>query len=623
MSQEPPPPQDLQEPMPHEEERLSGTLLGGFRSMSRALGGLSTAFVLVGSVSLVLGLILLAFFPDLRLYGYIVLGAAGVLLTASVVISFETFGEALTSRRGRYGTNTAIMIVAAVSIAALANFLAFENPKRFDVTATKQFSLAPRTVDLLKGLDEDVEAKVFFEPGRTQREDASIAVFRVDVEEVLREFRIRSGKFSYEFVDPIVEPLVAGEYGATRYPTIVFENVKSKKRQQVPLTNSMEAYFRTGRLLVEQEFVTGLLIVTGQEQKQVYFLTGHGERDIVDEEPNTQGYGFARAGILGENYAVSNINLSLDEGKERLKRDRCDIDEPETGQNGDRCKKQVNMLVMAGPSKDLLDGEVEILHGYLKEGGNMLVLLEPDTPETVRDLLARWGVVVNDGHIVDLQRSVGDNNEITVMARDQYFTSIPDPLGQLLAVGDLTGRLDTTYYPGVASLEPADEGVMFFPASREQNEEEEDERPPTIFGTALGLTSGESWLIEDPTRNEPRPGDRRDFFFPAVAIKAFAPLDEEPPASLAGLPQASLVVVGDSDFANNTYFHTSSNSDLFLNSVNWLVGDIALANIRPKLSGFRLLDPGTNGKNVMRYTGWLLLPFLMALAGGFVWWRRR
>ena len=596
---------------PPDEERLSGTLSSGLRNVAGALGGLSTTLALVGVVSLVLGLVLLIFLADLRLYSYIALGAGGASLAVSVAISFQVVSEAVTGRRGRYSTNTVIMVTACIGLAAVANFLAFENPKRMDVTATKQFELAPRTLELLKNLKEPVEAKAFFIPGRNPQDEAVLGLLRNQADDMLHEFEVRSGKFSYEFIDPERDPLIGREYGFSRNATIVFESMESKKRHQIAVSR-----------LLEQDAVTGLLIVTGQEQKRVHFLTGHGERPIQDAEPNTDGFGIALAGITAENYAVSSINISLASGKETLQREREE--------------KRVNMLVVGGPKNDLLEGEAEILDDYLKNGGNMLVLLEPDTPKSFRDFFARWGIVVGEGHIVDESRSVGSRNEITVVDRDQYFEFIPEEIQSFLinrvhpSLGSLgkrqiTGGLDVTYYPGLTSLSPVEEGVFFFPQKlREEEEEEEDPAElPMIFGTALARTSSNSWLIKDPTRSEPQEGDLRDIFIPAVAIKAFAPLDEEPPTDLSGVNPASIIIFGDSDFASNRYFYTSSNSDFFLNSINWLVGDLALADIRPKPFAFRELVLTPNQFDFMRYSSWFLIPGLMAVLGGIVWWRRR
>ncbi len=602
---------------PPEEERLSGTLFGGLQSMSSSLGWLSAALMVVGVAALILGIVVLIFIGDLRLYGYIILGIGAAILLASMVISLSTVSRAVTGRRGRYSTNTAIMVVAFLGIAAVVNFLGFENRERVDVTATDQFSLAPRTEELLKNLDQTIEVRAFFVPPRTADEELLLNLIEGQTDDMLREFSVRNNKFSYEFIDPIIDPLIAREYGVSRYPSLVFESKDSTKRHQVAPSPILVPDPATGLptpvMELEQQFVTALLIVTGQEQKQVYFLTGHDERDINDSDANTEGYGRAVGGIIGENYAVSTINL-LAEGKDILE--------------GDREEGRVNMLVVSAPKTDLLEGEGEILDDYLKDGGNILFLLEPDTPPGFRSFLARWGVVVGDGHVVDLEQSFGDNNEITFLRSGQYFGQIPIPEFQsLLEVDRLTLGIDTTYYPGLTPLDAA-EGVLFYPTILGQEpEEDEEDMSLSIIGTALAMTSEESFLIEDPTRNEPQEGDARGTFlgafFPAVALKALGPLDEE----LADPPEntslASIVAFGDSDFASNRYFFDANNSDFFLNSVNWLVGDIDLASIRPKVNPRRDLALTDNEKDFMRFSSWLLLPLIMVVLGGFVWWRRR
>ena len=600
---------------PPEEEGLSGTLFGGLQNLASVLGGLSTAFASMGIVSLVIGLVIFGLVPDLRFYGYIILGTGAILLGLGMVISFRTVSRAITGRRGRYSTNTTIMVIAFIGIAAVVNFLAFESKSRMDVTATKQFSLAPRTVDLVKNLKEPVEAKAFFKKGPTF--DSEIQAYHDQVASMLHEFDVRSSNFSYEFIDPDIDSLTAKDYGGPQTGTVVFES-------RDPETNAPRRQPVSPSPFVEQEFVTGLLIVTGQEQKHVYFLAGHDERATADLEESSEGFGLAQDAIRSENYRVRPLNLLI---KCSTLRDPWCI-ERETGQERlekDRQENKVNMLVVAGPRKDLLEGEAEILHEYLKNGGQMLLLLDPDTPQSFRDFLSRWGVVLREGHIVDEERSLGDNNEITVLAGDQYISTLPVPgaLDRLLGTRKVTAGLGPTYYPGIAAIEPAEEGVFIYPSRSEVGEDDEGRESATIIGTALGLTSRESWLIKEATRNERREGDPQGPFFHAVAIKALGPLDEERPSDSANVSPASLIVFGDSDFASNNRFYTSGNSDIFLNSVNWLVGDIALADIRPKPPAFRALVLTRSEFNFMRYSGWLFLPALMALLGGFVWWRRR
>ena len=603
---QPQPPEESRDRRVVEEEQLSGTLFSGLQNLADTLGSLSTTLSGFGLVALLLGVVLLIFFPELDLYGYILLIAGGVLLASGLGISYRAVGTVLKGRRGRYSTNTLVMIVAFLGIAGIANFIAFENKQRFDVTATKKFSLAPRTIDVLKDLTGPVEAKAFFGPASSPDEQ----FIKDQIDNLLHEFTERTGKFEYAFVDPDLNPETAREYGispATGYGNIVFRDLDSDKRHTV-----------LPRGALEQGFVTGLIIVTGQEQKAVYFLQGHNERNANDIERETDGYGLASDAVRSENYRVSNLNLRLDTDRENFLQA---LEEDEEG------KKEVSMLVVAGPTGELPDEEAQILDDYLKGGGNMLFLLDPDTPETFRDFLARWGILVERGHILDTERSLGENNEITFLRRGQYVSQINDPvLSGSLLISKLTAGLDTVYYPGVTALSPAD-GVLFYPPPLEEEEESPPQEQSTIIGTALAVTSPNSWLIDDPNRFEPQEGDTRGpflgGFFPAIAIRAIGPLDEELPTDTSDIKLASIIAFGDSDFASNGWFYTPDNSDFFLNSVNWLVGDIPLANIRPKPVDPRILVLTNNEYEFMRFSGWLLLPALMALAGGFVWWRRR
>ena len=152
-----------------------------------------------------------------------------------------------------------------------------------------------------------------------------------------------------------------------------------------------------------------------------------------------------------------------------------------------------------------------------------------------------------------------------------------------------------------------------------------NEQPfPLISPEGLAITSGGSWVIEDQTRTEPdEDEDRAGPFVPLAYVNAYGPVGEEIVQSEDVPDRGSLIVVGDSDFATNEHFNSADNAGLFLNSANYLVGDVSLINIRPKLVPQRELIATPNEFNVIRYTSWFLLPILMAFAGILVWWVRR
>jgi ABC-type uncharacterized transport system involved in gliding motility auxiliary subunit len=310
------------------------------------------------------------------------------------------------------------------------------------------------------------------------------------------------------------------------------------------------------------------------QRKTVYFLTGHDERDFNNFDEGSTGYGYATQGLIGDNYEVKPLNLAQ-EGK---------------------VPEDAAVIIVAGPKKELLEGEGEMLDNYLKRGGRMLFLLDPDPPESFRKLLERWGVTVREGQVIDLGSSVAGDPKTPLLSRYQYTPFLPQ----------LTGVLDVTFFPGLAALAPSQE-----------------ELPDTIALAQLALTTRKSWLIKDPERTTPEEGDEQGPFTPAVAVRAIAPIGEEPPENPEEIKEAALVIFGDSDFATNKYFYAYMNGDFLLNAVNWLTGDVALISIRPKPFAFRELVLTRRELDFIRYSSWFLLPIAMILAGGLAWWRRR
>ncbi len=84
-----------------------------------------------------------------------------------------------------------------------------------------------------------------------------------------------------------------------------------------------------------------------------------------------------------------------------------------------------------------------------------------------------------------------------------------------------------------------------------------------------------------------------------------------------------IFVIGNSAFAGNLFFHSLGNGDLFINTVNWLTTKEDLISIRPKLSSTRLLILSQREADWLLYSSVGLLPFMSALMGFWVWWRRR
>lgn len=604
-------------------------MLDAVRDIGRDIGALSSVSVFLGILSVVVSLVLLVLVPGSRIFSYILLGFGLVLLVTALIVSRRRVAESVSGRQGRYGANTILMILAFVAIVAILNFVAFDNPFRVDTTSTRQFTLAPRTVEILNSLEKDVHAVAFFDRNDEDQEESLETV-----DNMLHEFEVRSDRFSYEIVNLDVEPTRARDYGVTQHGQVAFEGVESGAVEVVlgalfipgdRVADQPDQYFANP--LMEQNFVTPMLLVTGEEERSVYFLVGHGERNPTSQTED--GYVVAAESLRAEGYDIRALDLQTQTIVPRQ------TGETE-GESGGENEVAPTLIVVAGPQKNLLPDEEEALTQYLRDGGRILMLMDPETPESFREFLGKWGLSLGQGNIIDQENFVGEHRTPFI---SQHNPNYP-----------FTANLGRTFFPGVASLEPSFERLPPEAYGEVDPPTEQDcigqwaigglqgllicyELPtftwneqafPLMNPEGLAITSAGSWLIEEQGRTEPREDeDRAGPFVPMAYVNAYGPVGEEIVQTDEVPVRGSLIVVGDSDFATNEHFNSADNGGLFLNSANYLVGDVSLINIRPKPPAERQLIATPNEFNVIRYTSWFLLPILMAIGGITVWWLRR
>ena len=591
-------------------EQVSRPLVSLLEPALNAVSIFGAPLLAAGIVGLVTGIVVVAFVGSMRLYGIIdiIIGASLIGLVGAAFISSVI--AAFLSRTGRYGVNTLILLAAFSGIVVVLNFVSFENTQRVDVTATNQFSLSERTRELLDGLQDDIRATAFYK-ALEDTPNAQVAARRNRVVDTLEEFESRSSRFSYEVIDPDLEPgRVAAYFGARPADfvseTVVIENLSTSAFDALQPTDVTFAQ-------LEQDLVTSLYVATGQEQKTIYFLGGHGERNI--ESGSSGGYAVLRRVLEQENYQVRGLVWP---------RAAEDVSVPD----------DAALVVVAGPSSDLPVAHAQALDLYLlgryadgqrrRENGSMIFLGEPDTPDSWREFLVQWGIVLIPGYIRDVDASVPGlpqtldldmdfnnilnfnflvlgNNESAINSAFEAAFEIIAPEGQ---------ELQSVYMPDAAALTllPINDGAR--------------------LPLALSITSPNSYVIENPDREDPvtegENADPQGPFIPVMLMRSAAkvgmPVPEEGPES----SDISLILaLGDADFVANSNIGRGSGLDMFVNSTNYLLGDYSLVSIRPKALAFREFNLDRNEYDFVRFSSWLFLPGLMALAAGLVWWVRR
>ena len=518
-----------------------------------------------GIASVVLGGSIYFAFEGLSGLSLWVILVGSALIFLAILISPRAIAIFIVGRRGRYGVNAAALTIAFFVIVLVVNFIMYTNPTRIDVTATRVFSLSQQTIQVLDELDTEVMANAFFVSADT---DNSV---RQQAEDLLNEFSRKTPNFQYRFLDPELNRAQAIKYNVVSYPSIVFEDTKTGKVQGV--IN-----------FTEQDFVTGILVSTDKQQKIIRILTGHGESE-VNKNPTAEslkdtGFDLAISGLQRDNYQVQVLNLK----------------------QSNTIPEDTAALIIPGPKDDLDQNEYQTIKNYVDSGGRVLALFDPGTPKLFNNILNPYGITMGNELISDAVSNVAGEMLTPMLqsANGQYAKS--EQTG--IAIAD---KISVSFYPESTSID------LTIPL---------EDTPPHVKFTPLGLTTPASWLesnIDDLGYDE----NKMTGPFILFGILEANGSIEQSPLEVSGNPTTKIIIFGDSDFATNKYFHSSDNSDVFLNSVNWLADDYELVSIRPKLTSYRELVVNSSERNFIKWSSCVIPPTIMLIFAIIVWWRRR
>lgn len=451
-----------------------------------------------------------------------------------------------TGRSAKLGLNSLLMVLLVATILGLVAFLAVRHNVRWDVSETKRFTLAPQTARLLRDLPREVKATVF-------TGDQGLA--RAAYQDLFDSYRARTEKLTVDFVDPEKKPGIARRYGLTRPDTAVLES----GRQETRITSA-----------TEQELTNALIRVTREETKTLYFLTGHAEHLL--EDTSKGGYSFVKEALERQGYATR--TLSLYESK--------------------AIPPNASVLILGGPQKQVSRDEQALITDYVRAGGRVLVLLDPESRAGLEDFLAQWGLQTGRQTVLDRQTIQG--GDLTMPVVNAYGAhEITQDLGQVF-----------TMFPHARPVSALDghataKDWAFHPLAHSS--------AGSWARTGEAGAEGSQILDFDPQRDVPGP-----LTLAGLAVARATPENNA--------RQPAVLFIGDSDFVGNAYLDFSGNSDFFLRATAWLADEQDLVSIAPKdaaLGTFLLTAAQTNTLFVLQV---LALPGFF-LAAGFTMWRRR
>jgi ABC-type uncharacterized transport system len=434
------------------------------------------------------------------------------------------------ARSGFYFTSSVLLGAVLLGLLFAVNFIAARREKTWDLTAKKIYSLAPQTVSTLKGLKDPVEAIAFL-PGKNPAYDA--------VEALLRQYAAQTDKFTYRFKDPERARELTEQY-------------KLKEGQTTVVLTQGPAH-TTLNLLSEQEITNALIKLTSGAEQKVYFTVGHGEWPL---EPQA-----AVAGALpgAEDQAISEV------------------------------PKDAALVIVAGAQGTFLEAEAESLSRYLEQGGRLLVFLEQTRTTGLEAVLAKYGVGVGNGLVVEPKSK---NPLVAVTDRFSDHDSVRLLKSMSLVVRMPLTRALVLLKEGLAAGASPEVVLTSLPSAWEElKPAEEMEQDP-------GERVGPLPMILASTRQTKGATDKR-------------------------YDEARVLVYGSSQMLLDANYGDEANRNLIMNGVGWASAQVARITIRPPDRDISTLDIDDALMGKLRFIAMDLIPLCLVGFGLAIWLSRR
>jgi ABC-type uncharacterized transport system involved in gliding motility auxiliary subunit len=490
----------------------------------------------------------------------VVLAGLGAVLTIVGGVGLrDLLAGALRRRRGEL----ALFTVGLVGVLVALAHLSVRYPLRFDLTSAGLYSLSEPTVTMLKRLTRPVRIVFFHDPMMRETVELYQLIAR------------QTPLVSVEFYDPMINPAQARLLGVNFAGTAVMES--EGRRLQVNGGS-------------ETDIANGILRISQSATQRVCFLDGHGEPDPFSLESHDHLEGApGHSHGLGARYVLHERH-GLAKARGALETLNYTVEKILLLQRTDALAACA-VLVAGGPKVALLPPEVAAIQAYLTRGGNGLFMLDPFVRTGLEPVLREYGVVVDEGIVID---------EASHFWADPSAPAVSDYNRH-----QITRELPLTFFPGARSLSPT------------------PQRVPGTSVVPLANSSRRSWTQADPDRVGFVEG--RDVRGPTtlMVVALRRPVAAADGGPTPEGPRSRIAVVGDSDFATNSFFHVMGNGRLFLNTVNYLAAQENLIGIQPRTADLPRVNLTNRQMKATFVLAVVLVPAVLTVVGTAVWWKQQ
>lgn len=443
--------------------------------------------------------------------------------------------------RWRQKVQNALFYCFLFSIVTLIAWLSREYPYQGDWTYGARNTLSDTTRQLLDSLQQPLDFTAFI------AEDTSL---RQRISERIERYLSYKPEIRLHFVNPDLEPDRAAKTGITHPGQLLISmggrSEASEDMSERGITNALQRLIRG-------------------EPRWAAFLQGHGERDPLDN--SNQGLSQIVEPLKHSGFNIQPLNL---------------IRTPLIPDN-------ISVLVIAAPQANLLEGELNLIHEYIKTGGNLLWLQDPGEMHGLQSVAVQLGIRFIDGIIVDANQQL---RQVLGIQHPAVVPVVDYPVHSLTR-----GVKTQTLFPFAIGIAQSDDSLW--------------------LGKPFLKTLARSWSETGNLIGKELIFNKRDGDTPGplnIGMSLTRNLDDY---------EQRVVVIGDSDFLANGYLGNGGNQILAINTFNWLSRDESLISVLPKSAPDTQLELSNATAITLASTFLLAIPLGLLIMGYGFWFKRK
>ncbi|GIL16448.1 MAG: hypothetical protein BroJett040_01990 [Oligoflexia bacterium] len=477
---------------------------------------------------------------------WVALGLFAGFLAGAIWIDRAFYKEFLSMKTTKQGMSMGAMIGLVFILLVAINFIGARKYKTFDFSTAKVNTLSDQSLKILSTLQDDLKVLYFYKNG-----SEGVEQNRRSFIDLIKKYQDQSSKIQLEFVEVNEKPDLAKKYEVTQGTQIVYLDYKGRRSRIEKIE--------------EQELTSAMVKVTREKDKNVYFLSGHGELGL---EPMKDGSSISLLKQLleGSRYTVKQTSLTT----------------------SSQIPADADILFVVGPQQSFLDFEVKALEDYLKKGGSMVLALEPKTRHGLDGLLLKLGIVMKNNYVATVLDTPIGKAVDPRFTRASVFSAqhqVTQPFGKdQYTVFRLPSALVKTNVPAGVSIED--------------------------------LVQTNTSVLGFSTMDFDKAGDQGPFTL-GMAVKGRFPGGDEK------APEFNLMVFGDAEFMNEQFLYQNLNRDLVLNAAAFMAKEENLISISPKEIGISKIEITPTQFTLFIFGFIVPLPVLFFVASGVLWYRRR